>query len=390
MLSEQGYKRETYAEILEGVEQLAKENFGEDIDTSEPTILGKLLRIFAYYYARLAEENEEAYYSAFANFARGVSLDRVCELARITRNSETASAYTIQATGTANKPIPYGFLVGTEDGITFYNTQKDVVFNYNGKATFTAECTDKGVIGNVPLSEINTIINTDVNVSSIEAIEQTAIGTKDENDYSLRRRFNLAKKGLGACNESSILASVLAVPDVSYADIVVNESNSTDSNTLLPAHSFKVIVRCPTTAYQEVAQAIYNKKPLGIATVGDISLYVMGINNYHKRINFSIPTTISVKVTAKINVDSSLFPTATGTDEIETAIKEYINTLGIGNNVSRSSLYGIIHSVSGVTDVTELKMYTVNGSTETEVSGNIEVTYDKDTVCSSVEVTVNV
>ena len=55
--------------------------------------------------------------------------------------------------------------------------------------------------------------------------------------------------------------------------------------------------------------------------------------------------------------------------KIKNNITEYINNLGVGKNVILSGLYGRIHAVSGVIEVTELSM-AKDGSGS---GGNIEI-----------------
>lgn len=386
MLSETGYKRKTYAEIIEEKEQLAKDIFGEDIDTSDTTPLGKFLRITAYQDTRIEEVAEQIYYSRFPNYASGVSLDRLCVFAGISRNPAIASEYIIKAYGIAGKSIPYGFLVSTEEGIVFYNTENDIIFNSKGEATFTARCTDTGKIGNVPYTEIKTIVNPDVNITDIEATAQTTIGEEIESDFSLRQRFNLTKEGLGACNESAILAAVLSVPEVTSADIIVNDTNDNDSETNLPPHTFKVIVTCPYSAYQSVAEAIFSRKPIGINSMGSISRVVTDVSGKSRTVNFSVPANVTINISVVVKVDASVFVASDGTEEIKNNIEDYINGLGTGNDVSRSALYGVIHDVTGVLDVTDL-IITANGKVET---GSVDISYGEIAYSNIIEVTTNV
>lgn len=50
LLNETGFQRQTYSELLDGMEDKAKELFGEDINTSSKTPLGIILRIFAWFW----------------------------------------------------------------------------------------------------------------------------------------------------------------------------------------------------------------------------------------------------------------------------------------------------------------------------------------------------
>lgn len=80
-LTSKGFERLTYDEIVNKKIQKAKELFGEDIDTSELTPLGKFIRINAFDLAEAEEEAEYIYYSIFPNtahgFSNGLDLDRL-------------------------------------------------------------------------------------------------------------------------------------------------------------------------------------------------------------------------------------------------------------------------------------------------------------------------
>ena len=64
-LTELGFHRSTYDEILEDKIQLAQNLFGEDIETSEQTPLGKFIRIGAYDLSKAYEDLENIYYARF-------------------------------------------------------------------------------------------------------------------------------------------------------------------------------------------------------------------------------------------------------------------------------------------------------------------------------------
>lgn len=98
VLSNIGFKRPTYAEILDAQIARAKTLFGDDIETSELTILGKYIRLNVYDIAKLYEELENVYYARFPMTATGESLDRLCVFAGITRNPATASQHILKIT----------------------------------------------------------------------------------------------------------------------------------------------------------------------------------------------------------------------------------------------------------------------------------------------------
>ena len=86
VLTEKGFKRPTYDDLLATQITRAKELFGEDIDTSGQSVLGKFLRINVADLAECYELLEDIYYARFPGSARGQSLDRLCTFAGVVRD----------------------------------------------------------------------------------------------------------------------------------------------------------------------------------------------------------------------------------------------------------------------------------------------------------------
>ena len=368
-LTEKGYRRKTYAEILQERIDLAKELFGDDINTEENTPLGKFIRIGAYGQGTVEEEAESIYYSIFPNTASGISLDRLCAFVGITRNVPTRSEYQIKIFGTVGTEVPIGFKVGTESGINFTTVSRVTLAHIEEEndtfdgAYVDVQCTITGENGNVAANEINVITEPQAGVDSIIGIKSLISASDEESDYDLRKRFNNAKEGLGSCTEASIIAALVRIPTVTSASVAVNETNETDSAGR-PPHSFECYVSGGENYHQQIAETIFEKKPIGIKTHGTVSVDVDYGATSPYTVLFSHVEAIPVFVKITI-VTTSAFGGATGNDAIKQKLENYINSLGIGNPVITSSLYGKIHSVAGVKDVTLLQV-----TKETDASGN--------------------
>ena len=265
-LTEKGYRRRTYNEILSDKIQKAKNLFGEDIDTAENTVLGKYLRINAYDQEQLEEQAELIYYSVFPNSAFGQSLDRLCTFVGITREPAYPSVYRAEVTGTPNYIILSDFLVETDTKLTFHNTGIGII-GANGKGSIQIECDQAGEIGNVHVNEIKNIVNPVTEITGITVTERLRDGSEMESDSALRARFSLASQGLGSCNENSIRAALLRIPEVESVGIVVNDTDTEDSDGR-PAKSFECYISGGNNKDQEIAKTIFEKKPLGIKTCG--------------------------------------------------------------------------------------------------------------------------
>lgn len=366
-LTELGFSRRTFAEILAAKEQKARELFGDDIDTSELTPLGKLLRINAYDQAITEEEAENIYYSIFPSTATGQSLDRLCWLVGITRNPATAAEYTVKVTGTAGATVPVGFIVGTDSELTYYNVEEKTI-GENGTVNITVVCSQSGEIGNVSPADISKIVNPVVNISSVVGTEQTEVGEEVESDYSLRRRFEDAKEGMGSCNEIAIKAALMRVPTVTSVSITVNDTDSTDTGGR-PPRSFECYISGGDDYHAQIAETIFDKKPIAIKTYGTVSQTITDDGGYTHTIKFSHTADIDVYVRIAIKTTTG-FSDETGKEKIRDNIRSYINGVGVGKPVVLSQMYGLILDVDGVQDVTSIELST-NGTTWS--SSNITV-----------------
>ena len=381
-LTEKGYIRRTFDDILNDKVSKAKELFGEDIDTSELTPLGKFIRIGAYDQALLEEELENVYYSAFPNTASGQSLDRLLVFAGISRNTATAASYTVKLTGTAGYTVPIGFLVGTETGIMFY-TATDATIGEDGTCEVDVVCTEDGTIGNIVASTIDSIINPDVDVVEVVGVRLISVGSDEESDAELRERFSLAIKGSGSCNSNAIRAALLRVPTVEYAEVIANDSAAADAEGR-PPYSFECYVSGGNDYHQEIAETIFEKKPVGIKTTGDVGVEVFDDGGNAHMVYFSTALNVPVKVKVQIKTDNTFGEN--GGEQIKENISTFIDAVGIGKTLVLSTLYAQIYSVTGVVEATSLQLST-NGGTSYS-SANVSVPKYGVVVCDGVEVEV--
>lgn len=360
MLTDKGYQRRTFDDILNDKIRRAKELFGEDIDTSDQTPLGKFIRINAYDQAIAEEEIEAVYYARFPNTASGQSLDRLLVFVGITRNAASASVYSVNVQGTAGYVIPVGFLVGTDTEITYWTTQEYTI-GEDGTCVMEVSCTEAGTIGNISSpSAICKAVNPDVNVTSVEGAECLIVGRDEESDADLRVRFAAAVAGSGSCNETAISSAVLRIPTVQYAVVIANNTDDEDSEGR-PPHSFECYVLGGDDYEQEIAQAIFEKRPIGIQAVGDKTVTIRDVSGMERDVCYSPAQKVMITVRAKIKTKNT-FPD-NGIAQIQSGITNYINDLGIGNSLILSSLYGYIYGVVGVQEVTSLELSTDGGST---------------------------
>ena len=132
MLTEKGFYRPTYDELLEAQEMRAKQLFGDDIDTSNLSVLGKYIRINVSDLDELWQTLEGVYNARFPNTSSGVSLERLCVFAGISRNPATHAKHFVRIAGAKDTVIEGGFLVANESQEQTFHTYEDYVVGANG------------------------------------------------------------------------------------------------------------------------------------------------------------------------------------------------------------------------------------------------------------------
>lgn len=385
-LTNQGFECLTYDEILTQQIERAKQLFGDDIDTSDQSIFGKFLRLYCLDAAENQQLAENVYLSAYPNTASGVNLDRLLPFAGITRNPATYAQHRIVVTGTVGATIGLGFLVGAGDIV--FHTVNSYTIGINGTATIIVECNEAGTVGNVPVGSITEIVNPDADITSIQHTAITQTAEDAESDYEVRQRFAQAFATSGSGTVDAIRASILRVSGVDAVTVYENDTDSAVSEpTTMNPHSILCVVHCsqmPSTPFP-IASAIYDVKPVGIATMGTSSWDVQDLGGGWHTTRFEYATEVQVYVKAEISTSSTF--SSDSIAQIQQNIVEKLSAYTLGQDVTATSLYGSIF-VNGVTDVTSL---TISSDGETYSTSAIEIGYNEvaRTIAANIEVTVS-
>ncbi len=352
-LTELGFERPTYDEILENQINRAKTLFGDTIDTSELTALGKYIRINVADLDTLYQTLEGVYYARFPNTASGVSLDRLCPFAGITRNAATYARHKVTLTGTAGATIEAGFEVSNENQSAVFHLIDDYVIGDSGTVNAYVDCNEAGTVGNITSASINTIVNPSADVESVSGVTLTSAGKNRESDTLLRTRFSQAVSGIGSGTMEAIKGAIMGVNGVDGCTIKENDTDSTIDG--IPPHSFECFVLSNdlSVTHSLIGQAIFEKKPLGIKAFGEISVEVADKNGNIHTVSFT--KTIRKELYIEINlITNDSFPD-NGEDIIKTNLVNFLATFTNGATVYRSSLYNAIN-IDGVVSVESLKL----------------------------------
>jgi len=134
-LSDQGFALKRLNDILTEQRQKAVEIFqdlveqGDVVDTSDSSLLGRLIGLVSPSIADLWEAGQEVYSAFDPNSATGIALDNIVALSGVTRLSRSATRADVYLTASVNTTIPRGSIVQSGLTATDFSTTSDVIFN---------------------------------------------------------------------------------------------------------------------------------------------------------------------------------------------------------------------------------------------------------------------
>ncbi|MBP3537922.1 MAG: baseplate J/gp47 family protein [Muribaculaceae bacterium] len=349
-LTDAGFRRPTYAELLDALEHKARELFGARANLTVRSPLGIFLRIYAWMLNLLFSTIEDVYNSRFIDTAVGSSLYNLGRAIGLRLLGAQKSVGYLTFTGTDGVEVPEGYLAETISGLQYITLQSGVI--KDGSVTLPASAVVAGPDSNVEANTITNITNPKSGISKVTNVKPFEGGRDTETDDEFRKRYYLSVDFAGGVNIDAIVAEIYE--NVEAVIAVTGEENDTDlpSASGLPPHSIEIV------AYggldEEIAKAIYRRRAAGIQTFGNTTVAVVTASGTTFNINFSRPTPVKVWVKVFELVTDNTFP-LDGIEQIKQSIVNYIgaNTRGglnIGQTVICVALPTEVFKVPGVVD----------------------------------------
>lgn len=194
-------------------------------------------------------------------------------------------------------------------------------------------------------------------------------GRLTETDEELRERFRNSK----FVQSQNILESILdALRNVEgVTDVVVYENDTDTVDSLgIPAHSFLPIVLGGLPS--DVAQAIWENKPIGIPSVGDTTVQIADSQGILHNVSFRTPDEITLYVKMSIT-DTGTMP-GDAPAQIRQKLVEFADSnYFIGDDVIYSRLYTPVNSVPGF----QVNSLTIGTSPSPSGTSNIAIAFDE-------------
>ena len=379
--TDQGFHRLTYDEWLQIDVARAQVLFGEGIDTSETTPLGKYIRLNCEDKRDLEEEMEDIYLSFNYQTATGSALRALCRNVGVTVSPGVAAQHEVSFTGTDGYMIPAGFSVCTEDRSVSFHTINPIVLS--GVTRALVECDEKGTAGNVEAGAINTITYTNANVSAVSDSSIYLVGEDAESDVNARKKYAAAKNALGSGTYSALLGALYQVDGVKSAFCDYNNTMA-DIPGGLAAKTFHVSVLADSTLQNDIAKAIFSKMPLLTESVGNVSTQVQDEWGRNHTVKFDWMTEKLIYVYVQFLVDSDWSEASAA--EAKEAVEDHINSLQNNTTVYRNDIYTCLKGITGKVNVSQLRIGTAAGSlAESDISVGTSEIAKTSAACITIE-----
>lgn len=330
-ITENGVIAPTYEESLSFFQGVFQSIYGQDVNLDADTSDGQMVAILAKAYTDACAQIVASYSGYAPSTASGVQLSSVVKVNGIARYVATQSTADVQIVGQAGTVISGG-IVEDDNGYR-WNLPDSVVIPINGEITVTATCQEQGSIAAAP-NTISKIITPTLGWQSVTNPDAATEGNPVETDAQLRQRQSQSVALPSRSVTEGIIAGIEALTGVVGINWDDNDTDETDSNGV-PAHSIAVVVDGGDA--QEIAQTILLKKGPGCGTYGDTTIAVTDSYGRTNNISFSRPDLVQVKVQVTIQPLSG-YETDIG-NQIQQAVTDYINGLGIGESVILTRLY---------------------------------------------------
>lgn len=353
-LDSNGFTIETLDELIADIEQQEQGAFGQAFDVSADGPAGQLNGAVSDKLADLWQLAALVYTAQDPDQASGNALDQLLKQSGLTRLPATQSTVTVTYTGTNGTIVDAGTtfsVVGS--GAKFASNTSVTIAGGTGTAACTSVSPNNGFGPILAPAGTLTVIETPVGgltsvINSLDAV----VGRNTETDAAARARrvALLRNEGLGTVD--AIRAKVLGVSGVIQAIVLENTSLAVDGNGT-PGKAFLTLVSGGADA--DIEQAIFDAKPAGIQAYGTTTGTVDDSYGNPHIIGFSRPTPEPIYITVDLTASAAVGAYG-GNAAVKQALVTYGNTFVVGQDVIRSLLYGVIESVSGILDVTNIRL----------------------------------
>lgn len=378
-----GISAPALTDILDYLQSLYKQIFGEDVYLGADSQDGQLLGILA---QAIDDCNSSAIavYNAFSpTTAQGAGLSSVIKINGLERQGSTYSTADLTITGTAGTIITDG--VAQDTAGYKWSLPASVTIGTSGSVVVTATCQTAGAIY-ADIGTITKILTPTRGWQAVSNATAASVGVSAEIDAKVRQRQSISTELPSQSVMAGIIGAVANITGVTRCVGYENVNDTADSNGI-PAHSISLVVDGGDSA--TIAQTIANKKTPGTGTYGTTSEVVTGPDGIPTTINFYRPTLVEVQVTVTLAALTGYLSTIGSS--IQTALVDYINSLSIGEDCYITRLYTPANlSGDSDSDTYDITGLTIGSNGGAQGSANVPIAFNEAAYCTTSDITISV
>ncbi|QBO37289.1 baseplate J/gp47 family protein [Periweissella cryptocerci] len=341
-LTDVGFDSNDYEDVLERLEEYARQEFGEDVQLSSSSVIGMLLRVLAGEFSYQAQDLEDVYNAGFVSKSAGITLDRLAANYGLERKNASSATVTLEFHGTPSYTIEEGLEVQSISGETFM-VAEDVILDANGLGTAFAYAQSVGIGGNVGAGTITVQSEPLDDVTSVNNPQAASGGQEEETDKEFRARLKSNLSAMPGTSINGLMSALMNIDGVAGVKVVQNSEDEPNENNQ-PPKSIHAHILGGTN--DEIANTLLNHVSAGVVTVGQEVVELQDISGTTRRIRFSraVPVPISVHV----GIVEPEYISEDQISRIKQNVVDYIGNVGMGQTILVGRLNSCVYRVDGI------------------------------------------
>lgn len=301
-LTNKGFEIKTFEDIVASMSAKAKTLFGDDIDTEETSVIGKFIRIGAEEIANAWLEAVNVYNANYIDTAEGTQLENLIHILGEERQPATKATGYVKISGTVGTLIDPGLEVMTSDKVFLTTNPITYVIPEAGYITIAIEAEEVGVTYNVKAGTITKLKYPNNDIVAITNELATIGGADIEDDVETRSRWFSTILKTGNSSIDAIKSNVMDIEGVLKCEVYENDSGVTDS-VGRPPNTFETIFLGGDES--DVANAVFDKKPAGIATFGTRSVTIQDNTGRDRVVKITPAQTRNIIINVTLSVTAA-------------------------------------------------------------------------------------
>lgn len=379
----------TYQDIKDDLVTEAKKIFGEDIYLENDSMDYEYISAIALKMYDTLNSIVYAYNSRSPVTAIGSGLDTVVKINGLKRKAASYSTCVVTLTGTPQTVIKSGVVQDISGNN--WNLPSNITIPEEGEIEVSAICTVLGSISAL-VGDINKIATPQLGWISVTNKVNAVLGQPVETDAQLRARQAVSTALPSQTLLEGTIAGIVSVEGVTRQRVYENDTNDsseTEENPYgLPAHSITAVVEGGLDA--DIAEQIYIRKGVGCLTNGTTEVQVINKYDITTPIRFYRPSYVDVDITVNIKKYAGYIDSVV--DNIKNNILNYLNSLGIGDNLPTSLLWNsaLIANQNLTSPIFSIVSLTAGKHSSSQGTDDIEINFNEVIQGNIDNITVNV